>query len=200
MSVNVLPSSTNSPDSKSGLLVVVSGPSGVGKSTILRRLSQEVDFSFSVSATTREPRPGEIEGVHYSFVEEATFRSMIESGELVEWAEYGGNLYGTPVDAIRAAQSMSEMVVLDIELEGARQVRSLFPDALLIWVSPPSFADLEQRLRDRGDTSEKAVVERLERARRDMAMAPDLFDSIVVNDDVDRAVRQIISVVDDRRR
>ncbi len=185
-------SSQNSAD---GALVVISGPSGVGKSTILRRLAADVDFVFSVSATTRDPRPGETPGRDYQFVTRDEFETMIADRDLVEWAEYGGNLYGTPVSSIADARSAGNVVVLDIELEGARQVRSLFPDALLIWINPPSFFELERRLTERDDTEEDAVSRRLERARRDIDLAPSLFDHTLVNDDVDRVARRVHELV-----
>ncbi len=190
-------SSPNSPEpeARPGLLVVISGPSGVGKSTILRRLMERMPYGFSVSATTRSPRPGEVDGTHYRFVDPRRFREMIEGGELVEWAEYGGNLYGTPVSSIEAARASSSVVVLDIELDGARQVKRLFPDAVLVWVAPPSFDELSERLRGRGDTDPEAVERRLERAARDMRLAPAVFDHMVVNDDLERAVDEIVSVL-----
>lgn len=199
MTSNAPPCSPSSPDGVSvpGRLVVVSGPSGVGKSTILRRLAERVPYVFSVSATTRPPRPGEIDGVHYHFVERSRFEEMIASGDLVEWAEYGGELYGTPISAIEDARRQASIVVLDIELEGARQVRALFPDALLVWVAPPSFEDLEARLRIRGDTDVHSMERRLQRARRDMRLAPALFDQVVVNDDLGKAVDTIAHLVAD---
>jgi guanylate kinase len=156
---------------------------------------ERMPYGFSVSATTRSPRPGEVDGTHYRFVDRRRFREMIERGELVEWAEYGGNLYGTPVSSIEAARASSSVVVLDIELEGARQVKRLFPDAVLVWVAPPSFDELSERLRGRGDTDAEAVERRLERAARDMRLAPAVFDHMVVNDDLERAVDEIVSVL-----
>jgi guanylate kinase len=186
-------SSPNSPD---GRLVVVSGPSGVGKSTVLRALAEDLDYGFSVSATTRDPRPSEVDGVHYHFINRDRFLQLIDDDALVEWAEYGGNLYGTPVDAVRTARAASDVVILDIDLEGAKQVRGVFPDAILVWIAPPSFEELEDRLRSRGDTDEDAIARRLDRARRDMALAPSLFDHIVVNDSVRTAVNHLIGIIE----
>lgn len=174
---------------------MVSGPSGVGKSTVLDALGKEIDFGFSVSATTRDPRPSEIDGVHYHFISRDRFLEMIDEGELIEWAEYGDNLYGTPIESIRDARAQSEVVVLDIELEGAKQVKAIFPDAVLVWISPPSFAELENRLRARGDTDDVAIARRLDRARRDMALAPSLFHHVVVNDRISDAVRHLRSII-----
>lgn len=186
------PSSQSSPD---GLLIVVSGPSGVGKSTVLDALGRELDFGFSISATTRDPRPSEVDGVHYHFISRDRFLEMIDEGELIEWAEYGDNLYGTPIESIRDARAQSDVVVLDIELEGAKQVKAIFPDAVLVWISPPSFAELESRLRARGDTDDVAIARRLDRARRDMALAPSLFHHVVVNDRISDAVRHLRSII-----
>jgi len=177
---------------------VVSGPSGVGKSTLLRALRARLDYGFSVSATTRDPRPSEIDGVHYHFVNRDQFLQMIDDDLLVEWAEYGNNLYGTPVDSVRRARAESDVVVLDIDLEGAKQVRAVFEDAILVWIFPPSFDELEARLRSRGDTDTADIARRLERARRDMALAPSLFDHVVVNDDVPRAVDELIGIIEPR--
>jgi guanylate kinase len=191
VTISELRSSPNSPE---GRLIVVSGPSGVGKSTVLRALRSGLDYGFSVSATTRDPRPSEVDGIHYHFVSRDQFHQMIEDNALVEWAEYGGHLYGTPVESVRRAREASQVVILDIELEGAKQVRAAFPDADLIWIAPPSFDELERRLRQRGDTDEVAIARRLERARRDMAVAPSLFDHVVVNGDIDDAVQALLDI------
>lgn len=162
---------------------------------MLDALADEVEFGFSVSATTRDPRPSEIDGVHYHFISRDRFLEMIDGGELVEWAEYGGNLYGTPIESVRDARAASDVVVLDIELEGAKQVKAIFPDAVLVWISPPSFSELESRLRSRGDTDDVAIARRLDRARRDMALAPSLFHHVVVNDRVSDAVHHLRSII-----
>jgi len=133
--------------------------------------------------------------VDYHFLDADGFKQMIERREFVEWATYGGNLYGTPISSIESARASGEVVILDIELDGARQVRALFPDALLIWVNPPSFSELERRLVERDDTDPAAIQSRLERAREDIALAPALFDEVLVNDDVDRVARQIHELV-----
>lgn len=181
----------SSPNSPERPLVVISGPSGVGKSTILKRLAEDIDFVFSVSATTRTPRPGEIDGVDYHFVTDDQFKTMISAGEFVEWAQYSGHLYGTPFASIDAARTAKAVAILDIELDGAKQVRGKFPDALLIWINPPGFEELERRLRERDDTDAEAIERRLERARQDIDIAPALFDDILVNDDVERVSRRI---------
>lgn len=179
----------------SGRLVVVSGPSGSGKTTIIRKLLEKVSLEFSVSATTRAPRPGEIEGADYFFLTEEEFRKLITDDGLLEWAMYNGNYYGTPVLPIEAALREGKDVLLDIELLGARQIRDHRPDALLIFIAPPSLDELESRLRGRGDTTERDIENRLQIARGQMEEAPDLFDHIVVNDDIDRAVDEIENLV-----
>lgn len=185
-----------SPHSTDGRLIVVSGPSGVGKSTVLRALRDQLDYGFSISATTRDPRPSEVDGVHYHFVNRDRFLEMIDEDALVEWAEYGGHLYGTPVESVREARAQSEVVILDIDLEGAKQVRGVFEDGMLVWIAPPSFIELERRLRSRGDTDETAIARRLERARTDMALAPSLFDHIVVNDKIETAVTRLKEIIE----
>lgn len=157
---------------------------------------RESRWRFSVSVTTRPPRPEEIDGVHYIFTDRARFEDMVGEGEFLEWAEYGGHLYGTPRRAVEAARAAGCDVALDIELDGATQVAKLFPDAILVWVQPPSFEDLERRLRLRNDTADADIERRLDRARRDLELAPALFAHIIVNDDVERAVQELVEVVD----
>ncbi|MCB1246702.1 MAG: guanylate kinase, partial [Acidimicrobiia bacterium] len=141
------------PASPEGRLVVVSGPSGVGKSTIVAAVMKELGAEFSVSATTRRPRPHEVDGVDYHFVDRTTFEEMRAQGDILEWAEYGGNLYGTPLSSVRPIVERGVDVILDIENEGARQIRAAYDGAVLIFILPPSLTELERRLRGRGDTS-----------------------------------------------
>jgi guanylate kinase len=179
----------------SGRLIVISGPSGSGKTTIIRRLLEVTDLEFSVSATTRAPRPGEVEGTDYFFLSEGEFKRLIAEDGLLEWAIYNGNYYGTPVSSVEEALSEGRDILLDIELLGARQIRSHRPDALMVFVAPPSLDDLETRLRGRGDTSDHEIENRLDIARGQLEEAPRLFDHIIVNEEVDRAVEQIASLV-----
>jgi guanylate kinase len=182
-----------------GLLVVVAGPSGVGKGTVHARVRQALpDSVLSVSVTTRPARSHEREGIDYRFVDRAGFEALIEDGELLEWAEYAGHLYGTPRAAAEAAVADGRIVVLDIEVQGALQVREQDPDALLVFLSPPSFEELERRLRARATEEEAEVERRLDVARREVAQR-DAFDVVVVNDDLDRAVDEVVAAIEHAR-
>ncbi|MFO7961107.1 MAG: guanylate kinase [Nitriliruptoraceae bacterium] len=186
--------------SRRGLLVVIAGPSGVGKGTVHARVRASLDDAvLSISATTRAPRAGEVDGVDYHFVDETRFQELIDTGQLLEWAEYAGHRYGTlrqpVVDAIR----LGRVVVLDIELQGALQVKEQAPDALLVFLLPPSFGELEQRLRARGTESEAALQRRLARARTELASAH-RFDVEVVNDDLDLCVDEVLAAIGRARR
>ena len=178
-----------------GRLIVVSGPSGSGKSSIVRELLDRLDVEFSVSATTRLPRPGERHGDHYDFVSRRDFETMIEKGELLEWAQYNNRFYGTPAAPIEAAIADGRDILLEIEIQGARQIREHRPDALMFFVAPPSMDELENRLRRRGDTSEEDIEDRLEIARSEMEESPSLFDHVVVNENLDQAVEEMVGLI-----
>jgi guanylate kinase len=173
----------------------VSGPSGAGKSSVVDAVAERLDFDFSVSMTTRAPRPDERDGEDYRFVSREEFESAVEGGALVEWAEFGGNLYGTPADGLAAAASAGRDIVLDIEIIGARNVRERFPDSLLIWITAPSRAVREERLRHRGDTSDADIQRRLDLGDRHDVEARDLFDHVVVNDDLSVAIDEVADIL-----
>jgi guanylate kinase len=175
--------------------VVLAAPSGTGKTTIARALvGSGPEFVFSVSVTTRPPRGGERGGVDYRFVDRGTFDGMVKRGELLEWAEVHGHLYGTPRANVEEASRRGEHVVLDIDVQGARQIRARVPDALLIFVFPPSADVLERRLSGRATEDEGAVAWRLRNARTELEAASE-FDYVVVNDDLGGAVRQVRELV-----
>jgi len=181
--------------SADGALVVVSGPSGSGKTTIIRRLLQSIDLVFSVSATTRPPRPGERDGADYLFMSEEGFKELLDGGDLLEWAVYNGHLYGTPAAPVDAAVREGRTVLADIELIGARQVRERRPGAKMIFIAPPSEEELEARLRGRGDTPEREIRGRLAIASAQLEEAAGLFDHIVVNEDLDVAAEEVANLV-----
>ncbi|MDJ0791602.1 MAG: guanylate kinase [Acidimicrobiia bacterium] len=178
-----------------GFLVVVSGPSGVGKSSILGGVLSATPSEFSTSATTRRPRAGEVDGVHYHFITRADFEARIDAGEVLEWAEYGGNLYGTLRSEVVPVLEVGRNVVLDIENEGAKQIRSTFPEAVLIFVRPPSLEELESRLRGRGDTSDRDIDRRLAVAADQMREAESIYDHIVLNEDLDAAIGRVLDIL-----
>jgi guanylate kinase len=178
-----------------GRLLVVSGPSGSGKSSIVRELIDRLGLEFSVSATTRLPRPGERHGVHYNFISRRDFEAMIENDELLEWAVYNNRYYGTPLGPIDETLEDQRDILLDIEIQGARQVRERRPNAVMYFIAPPSLEELERRLRRRGDTSEEDIEDRLEIAKSEMAEAPELFDHIIVNDNLDQAISELEGLI-----
>jgi len=177
-----------------GKMFVISGASGVGKGTVLKKMMQQRrDLTFSVSATTRPPRPDEIDGVHYYFVTHDTFREMIEKDQFLEYDEHNKNYYGTPRG--QALEKMEKgIVLLDIEPKGAAQVRRTMPEATLIFIMPPSMEELERRLRGRGDTPEDQIAIRLERAIWEMEQRS-WYDHVVVNDQVDRCAEEILKII-----
>lgn len=183
-----------------GRLFVLSGPSGVGKSTVIAGLRSALpDLWISVSATTRRPRPGEINGRNYFFVTPTQFRSLVDAGEMLEWAEFAGNLYGTPRAPVSEQLAVGRDVLLEIDVQGARQVRAAMRDlARLIFLAPPSFDELARRLVGRGTESDDVRQNRLVAARVELAAEPE-FDHTVVNSDVDDAVKSLVEWVADQR-
>ena len=179
-----------------GRLVVLVGPSAVGKSTVVRCVRERLpDLVFSVSATTRAPRPGEVDGRDYRFVTRADFDTMIEQGELLEWADIHGGLQrsGTPAAPVRAAVRAGKPVLVEVDLAGARQIRSTVPEALLVFLAPPSWDELVSRLTARGTEPPEVVERRLDTARTELA-ACDEFDTVIVNDDLNNACEQLVSL------
>lgn len=179
---------------KKGKLIVISGASGVGKGTVLGiMMEKRKDLSFSVSATTRPPRPGEIDGVHYYFISREKFEDMIAAGEFLEYDAHAANYYGTPRAQAEEKQTHGP-VLLDIEPKGAKQVKEKTPDAVLIFIMPPSVQELERRLRGRGDTSEEQIQMRMERATWEMEQRV-WYDHVVVNDDPERCAQEILKII-----
>ena len=178
-----------------GVLLVISGPSGVGKSSVVHALTERVSFHFSVSWTTRERRPGENDGIDYVFVDRPQFVENIASGGFLEWAEYSGHMYGTPRDAVLGQLDAGHHVLLDIENDGAGQVKESYPESLLVFILPPSLEELERRLRDRGDTSEEDIQKRLSVAAEQIDEATWKFDHTVINDQVDVVADEIVSIL-----
>ena len=178
-----------------GNVFVVSAPSGAGKSTLAQRLVQTVpDLIFSISFTTRKPRPGEVDGRDYFFVDEARFEAMVQAGGFVEWVEVYGHRYGTGRDWLNGVLATGLDVLLDIETTGAQNLRRAIPDACMIFILPPSAAALEQRLRSRGKDSDEQVGIRMRHARHEMELYP-AYDYLVMNDDLELAYRQFEGIV-----
>ncbi|HRY77435.1 MAG TPA: guanylate kinase [Candidatus Izemoplasmatales bacterium] len=179
-----------------GLLVVMSGPSGVGKGTIRKALFRIPDnnFTYSVSMTTRKPRPGEVDGVDYFFVSRSEFEANIRAGRLLEYAEFVGEYYGTPLSFIEQKLSEGKEVIIEIEVQGALQVREKMPDAVFVFIVPPSKKALEERLISRGTEDAKIIQQRLEKAEREYNLAYK-YDYIVVNDDVGNAADRIYAII-----
>ena len=174
-----------------GNLTVLTGPSGVGKGTIVRKiLDNHSDVWLSISATTRKPRTGEIEGQHYLFLEKKDFQKIIDKEGFLEWASFSNNFYGTPKISVKEKIKEGTHVLLEIELEGARQIRKTFPEALQIFLAPPDLSELEKRIRGRGTESEQAIRDRLAIANREL-ISKNEFDAVVVNDDINNAFIEI---------
>ena len=180
--------------------IVLSAPSGAGKTTIARALVRDSeDVAFSVSATTRPARDGEVDGVDYDFLSETVFRAMIEADEFVEWAEVHGHLYGTSRRALQAALDEDRFLILDVDVQGAMQMRERVADVVLVFVLPPSADALVERLAERGTEGEDTVARRIENARAELEQASQ-FDYIVINENLDQAIEEVRSIVSAERR
>lgn len=178
-----------------GLLVILSGPSGAGKGTVLKALlARDENIKLSVSATTRSPRPGETDGKEYYFISREKFTQMVDSGEMLENAEYCGNCYGTPAAPIEQWNTLGQDVILEIEVQGGAQVKQKRPDAVGIFILPPSLKVLEHRLRSRGTEADETIRKRLAAARREIQEAKH-YDYVVVNDTVEGAAEQIREIL-----
>lgn len=181
---------------KKGLLIVISGPAGSGKGTVNAKLLQSNEFVYSVSATTRAPRVGEVDGVNYYYISEKEFKRRIDDGEMLEYTQYCGNYYGTPLKEAQAVLESGKNLILEIEVEGALNVKRIYPEAVLIMLLPPSFAIQESRLRGRGSETEEKIIERLARTKKEL---PEIYhyDYVVYNEDggVDACADDIRSIV-----
>ena len=181
---------------KSGQLFVVSGPSGAGKSTVIgKMMAHRDDVSFSVSVTTRAPRPGEVDGVDYYFVTRERYDELVREGGLLEHAVFAGNGYGTPRQPVLKTLASGRHVLLDIEVQGAAQVKEAMSDTVTIFLAPPTLEELERRLRSRGTESDEKIRQRLDTARRELLQAKN-YDYLVVNDDPDRAAAELSAILD----
>ncbi len=179
-----------------GLLIVLSGPSGVGKGTVRKELFSQPDtnYEYSISMTTRKPRVGEVDGVDYFFKSHEDFEQLIGEGRLLEYASYVGNYYGTPLDYVNETLDAGRDVFLEIEVQGASQVRDKVPDGLFIFLAPPSLSALEQRLVGRGTESEDVIASRIQAARQELEMM-NLYDYVVENDEVQLACERVNAIV-----
>ncbi|ANQ53232.1 guanylate kinase [Thermosipho affectus] len=178
-----------------GTLIVVSGPSGVGKTSIISALLNKLDkVVFSVSCTTRPPRPGEIDGVDYFFISKEKFMEMRDNGEFLEWAKVHGNLYGTPKEFVVENIKKGYRIILDIDVQGALQVKKNFDDAVFVFVAPPSYEVLRERLLKRGTENKQSMLKRLENAKWEMSQI-DAFDYLIINNDLEKSIVAMKSIV-----
>ena len=178
-----------------GVLLIVSGLSGAGKGTICKRIMEKYpDYELSISATTRDPRPGEVDGREYFFITKEEFEERIKNGQLLEYAKYVDNYYGTPKDWVLAQMEQGKNVILEIELQGAFQVRDQIPEAVLIFIMPPDMEELERRLRGRGSETEEQIKKRLLRAMEEIEYV-DQYDYVIVNEEVEKSVEMLHTIV-----
>lgn len=178
-------------------LFVISGPSGAGKGTLVERIrSQRPDLGLTVSATTRAPRPGEIDGVSYHFMSQSEYDSRVAAGEFLEWANVHGNCYGTLKCEVQKNLDAGRSVILEIDIQGGMHVREVFPEVVLIFIEPPSMQELEDRLRGRATEDEASLERRLGDAAAEIEFAHKHYDKVIVNDDLDRACAELLRVLD----
>ena len=176
-------------------LIIITGPSGVGKGTVVKELlDRNKDIWLSISATTRNPRVGEKDGLNYYFISEEMFKDMIDKKEFLEWAQFAGNYYGTPLSTVNEKIEKGFIVLLEIEVEGAKQIKEKFPESLSIFLLPPSKEELEKRIRNRGTEKEEAIDRRLSRANYEIASS-DQFDFVLTNHDVDETVKEVFKII-----
>ncbi len=176
-------------------LIILTGPSGVGKGTVIKEiLGIDENISLSISATTREPREGEQEGKNYYFMNEEKFKDMIKKNLFLEWAQFAGNYYGTPLSSVNEKIKKGFIVLLEIEVEGAKQIKEKFPDSLSIFLLPPNKAELERRIRNRGSDKEEAIKKRLLRANYEISASKE-FDFALINNNVDETAKKIIKII-----
>ena len=182
---------------KEGLLIVVSGPSGAGKGTICKRLLEKnPNLGYSISATTRAPRTGEVNGVNYWFLSKEEFQKMIAEDGLLEWAEVYGNYYGTPAQKVRDSLAEGKNILLEIDTQGAALVREKFPEGVYIYILPPSLEELKRRIIGRGTDSPESIERRLSCARKEMGCASEQYDYLVLNDEVELAVERVETIIE----
>lgn len=181
---------------KKGQLIILSGPSGVGKGTIRERLfkNNDLNLAYSISMTTRRPRINEVDKVDYFFVDEAEFSTMIKEKQLIEWAQFVGNYYGTPREYVELLLSDGKNVVLEIEVQGATQVKSMFPDAITIFIVPPTIEELEKRIRGRRSEEEAVVLQRLNKAKYELTLTSQ-YRYVVENNELDQTVKEIEQII-----
>ena len=177
-----------------GVLLIISGPSGSGKGTIVEQLVSELGYCVSISATTRNPRPNEKDGIHYFFKTKEEFEKMIDNGELLEHAAFCGNYYGTPKKYVEEQLESGKNIILEIEVQGALQVKKKYNDAVLIFTMPPTLTELRRRLEFRGTETKEVIDARINRAEEELEFLPD-YDYIVINDTVDEAVKDVDCIV-----